>query len=85
MICFLSKWHYPNEGQAVTDEEAERWLEIAKSYNPNYRIFFKHWLVEKMPPTVRKDIVFVNDSKGLFSLDQMLQEFIDWEPFILQV
>ncbi len=68
----------PDEGQAVTDEEAERWLNIAKSYNSDYRIFFKHWLIEKMPPTAREDIVFINDSQQLSSLDQMLKEFMDW-------
>ena len=68
----------PDEGQAVTDEEAERWLGIAKGYNNDYRIFFKHWLIEKMPPTAREDIVFINDSQRLSSLDQMLKEFMDW-------
>jgi len=68
----------PDEGQAVSDEEALRWLDIAKSYNRDYKIFFKHWLIEKMPPTAREDMVFINDSQALISLDMMLKEFIAW-------
>lgn len=68
----------PDEGQAVTDDEALRWLGIAKKYNRDYRLFLKHWLIEKMPTTVRENIVFINDSQGLVCLEQMVKEFIDW-------
>ena len=66
------------EGRAVTDFEANHWLSIAQSYNTDYRLFLKHWLVEKMPPTARKDIVFVDDSQQLGSLQNMTDEFKRW-------
>lgn len=66
------------EGQAVTDAEATAWLAAARTHNPSYRLFLKHWLAEKMPPTVRDGIFFIDDSQILPSLDAMVEEFAAW-------
>ncbi len=66
------------EGQAVTDAEAEAWLAAARSHGEQYRLFLKHWLIEKMPPTARDGILFVDDSQHFSSLDVMADEFADW-------
>jgi hypothetical protein len=66
------------EGQAVTDEEASAWLAAARSHDPEYRLFLKHWEIGKMPPTVRDGLVFVDDSQILPSLDAMVEEFAEW-------
>jgi hypothetical protein len=66
------------EGKAVTDEEAAAWLAVIREYNPEYRLFLKHWLPEKMPPTLRDGLLFVDDSQELASLDEMVAEFSDW-------
>jgi len=68
----------PDQGDPISDELATRWLKIARSYNPKYRLFLKHWLPEKMPPTVREGILFVDDSQILPSLDAMVDEFAVW-------
>lgn len=65
-------------GRAVTDDEAAAWLAAARSYNPAYRLFLKHWEIEKMPPTLRDGLVFVDDSQQFESLDQMVEEFAAW-------
>jgi len=66
------------DGEAVTDAEAEAWLAAARSHGEHYRIFLKHWLIEKMPPTAREGILFVDDSQGFDSLDAMVEEFAAW-------
>jgi hypothetical protein len=66
------------DGQAVTDAEATAWLAVARSHDPSYRLFLKHWLPEKMPPTVRDGIFFIDDSQILPSLDAMVDEFAAW-------
>jgi hypothetical protein len=66
------------EGKAVTDEEAMAWLAAARSHGARYRLFLKHWLIEKMPPTAREGILFVDDSQQFPSLDVMVDEFVDW-------
>jgi len=38
----------------------------------------KHWLIEKMPPTYRTGLVFVDDSQGHGSLANMVNEFGAW-------
>lgn len=68
----------PDAGDPVTDQEARAWLQIARSFNPQYRLFLKHWLPEKMPPTFREGILFVDDSQILPSLDTMIEEFAEW-------
>ena len=67
-----------NEGEAVSDTVAEAWLVKIKSYNENYLLFTKHWLVDKMPPTLRDDIVFVDDSQDFPDMNSMINEFVDW-------
>jgi hypothetical protein len=71
---------YP-EGRAVTDEEAQAWAERVRSYDPNLRLFLKHWLPEKLPPTYREDILFVNDSQGHESFDDLVSYFSDWGQY----
>jgi hypothetical protein len=65
-------------GRRVTDKEAIRWVNNIKIYNPVYRLFLKHWEVGKMPPTVRDDIVFIDDSQMFNNLSQMVNEFKYW-------
>jgi hypothetical protein len=66
------------EGQAVSDQEAAAWLAAARSHDPAYRLFLKHWEVGKMPPTLRDGLVFIDDSQMLPSLDAMIDEFAAW-------
>ncbi len=75
------EWHHssnPDEGVGATDEEAAQWLAAIRRHNPEYRLFLKHWLSEKMPETLREGILFVNDSQGFESLDQMVADFSEW-------
>jgi hypothetical protein len=66
------------DGQAVTDAEATAWLAVARSHDPSYRLFLKHWLPEKMPPTGRDGIFFIDDSQIRPSLDARVDEFAAW-------
>jgi len=66
------------EGKAVTDEEAALWVKTVQAYNPGYKLFLKHYRQDKMPPTIRDGILFVNDSQQFESLDEMASEFGAW-------
>jgi Polysaccharide deacetylase len=68
----------PDAGEPVSDSEAREWLSIARSFNPKYRLFLKHWLPEKMPPTFREGILFVDDSQILPSMQALVDEFAQW-------
>ena len=65
-------------GNPVTDAEAQAWVAKTRTYNPGYQIFLKHWLTEKMPPTYRDGLVFIDDSQGHGSLNAMVAEFSAW-------
>jgi hypothetical protein len=69
--------HY-REGKAVTDVEAQSWVAHVRAYNPSYLLFIKHWLVDKLPPTYRDGILFLDDSQQLESLAAMVDEFQAW-------
>lgn len=79
------EWHKsdddPEAGVAVSDSLANAWLAAIKSHNPKYKLFLKHWLTEKMPSTVREDIVFIDDSQIFDNMDQMVSEFEDWANY----
>jgi hypothetical protein len=66
------------EGKAVTDAEAAAWLAAAREHG-EYDLFLKHWLPEKMPPTLRDGLLFVDDSQMFESLEQMVAEFAAWQ------
>jgi len=66
------------EGVPVSDALATEWLEAARSHDPGYRLFLKHWEIGMMPPTVREGLFFVDDSQILPSLDAMVEEFTEW-------
>jgi hypothetical protein len=65
-------------GKPVSDAEASAWYSQVKSYNKSYQLFLKHWMVEKMPPTYRDGIYFIDDSQGFSSLHEMTDEFKTW-------
>jgi hypothetical protein len=65
-------------GKAVTDAEAQAWVQQTRGYNANYLVFVKHWLTEKMPPTYRDGLVFIDDSQGHGSFSAMVSEFSVW-------
>ena len=71
------EWHRSNNpdlGDPVTDEMARTWLAAARSHNPSYRMFLKHFREDVMPPTVRDGIVFVDDSQIFKSADEMIED-----------
>ena len=68
----------PDGGEPVSDAEAAAWLKAARSHNPAYRLFLKHFKPDVMPPTLRDGLVFVDDSQIFPSLDAMVREFAEW-------
>jgi hypothetical protein len=65
-------------GKSVTDAKALEWVTKVQTYNPSYQVFLKHWLKDRMPPTYRRGLVFIDDSQDFRSLDAMLTEFSAW-------
>jgi hypothetical protein len=49
-----------------------------QAHDPSYTLFLKHWLPEKMPPSRREGILFVDDSMELPDLDSLVEEFAVW-------
>jgi hypothetical protein len=75
------EWHRSNNpdlGDPVTDEMARTWLAAARSHNPAYRMFLKHFREDVMPPTFRDGVLFVDDSQIFKSSDEMIEEFAKW-------
>jgi len=66
------------EGQPVSDVEAAAWVAAARAHGAQYRLFLKHWEQDRMPPTYRDGVVFVDDSQQFASLGQMVDEFAAW-------
>jgi hypothetical protein len=81
----------PGTGMKISDELAEQWEKRVKMHNPDYKIFLKHWDYNWMPPKYKGDIVFVDDSQELPSLDAMVDEFNVWadrffpNPVVFQI
>jgi hypothetical protein len=65
-------------GRAVTDEEAEQWVEQIRGYNPEYTLMLKHWLSEKMPPSYREGIFFINDGQNVPTQAELVAAFRNW-------
>jgi hypothetical protein len=65
----------------ATDALAKAWDARAKSYNPKYRIFVKHFHTNNLPPTYRGDVVFVDDSQQFRDVEHFLKDFKDFADF----
>ena len=65
-------------GKSITDAEASAWVAKTRTKDPADLVFLKHWLPEKMPPTYRDGLVFIDDSQGHGSLSNMVSEFKVW-------
>lgn len=82
------EWHKESErpgwGIPVSDSLAQLWEEKIKSFNPDYKLFLKHWDREWMPPSYRGDIIFISDSQQLANFNEMINEFSNyWAEFFL--
>lgn len=71
-------WSAPYETAPVTDADVQRWSKKIKLYNPNYKLYLAHWLKAVMPPTIRQDVVYIDDGQNVASLDSLLYYFKDW-------
>jgi len=67
-----------NEGVAVDDAAARDWSERARAFQPQFKLFLKHWLESKIPPNYRQSLVFISDSQQFTSLAQMQDDFEQW-------
>ena len=66
------EWYWGVEedsGLPVTDALAEDWDTHLKEWNPDYRLFLKHYNADYLPPTYRSDILFVDDSQSFGSMN----------------
>ncbi len=73
------RWSRKNRaGVGISDAQAEAWSNQIRSYNPAYRLFIKHWLGSKMPPSYRRNLVFINNSQRFSSLAHMQRIFEQW-------
>jgi hypothetical protein len=77
------EWHRWSRGKragtAVSDAQAEDWLARVRSFNPEYRLFLKHWLPSRMPPRYRHPgLVFINNGQRFASLAHMGRDFEKW-------
>ena len=71
------EWLKDADGK-VSDAEAQAWDTQIKTYNPNYKLWLKHWDWNYLPPTYRGGIIFNDDSQSLRSLSGMVAEFTAW-------
>jgi len=72
------RWGDTKETVPVADEEATHWVNKIKQYNPDFKLFLKHWLPKNMPPTAREGIVFIDDAQNFEGLDSLVDEFKSW-------
>lgn len=97
------EWYSPDKKRGMngetfvsplTDEIAMSWDATMKSYNPEYRMFLKHWIHNDtiMPQNTTSDIIFISDSQYFMdyvpkgpnqrqeALDAMVKEFTNgWD------
>ncbi len=75
------EWYRQTEcrnGCAVGDAEAAAWVERVRAHDRRYCLFLKHWLPERLPPTEREGLLFLDDSQQFVSLEAMVEEFQAW-------
>lgn len=72
------EWYAPNGERGMNGESyfaaldtdtAMVWDAKVKSFNPEYRMFLKHWIWDEtiMPQNTQSDIIFISDSQGFIN------------------
>ncbi len=51
----------PN-GKPVTNAEVESWIDQIRTYNPNYKLFIKHWDATYLPTIHYANVFYINDA-----------------------
>ncbi|MEN6367253.1 MAG: hypothetical protein ABFC88_10595 [Thermoguttaceae bacterium] len=79
---FFTKGSPQREGRAITDAEAEAWLQAALALNPKYTFFIKHFNEDHLPPHYRHPrLWFLDDSQQFHSSAACVREFKTWADF----
>ena len=75
------EWHQPagtkGHGTPLSNEIASAVLAAVQDINKDYTVFVKHWDTKYLPDA-QKGLIFVNDSQGFESLDDVKEDFSDW-------
>ena len=83
-----AEWYYSDsfeDGKVISDVDAETWMTAVKNYNPNYKLFLKHWLTSHMPTSYWDEgLVFIDDSQDFSSMEAMIAEFTAWGSYFSQ-
>ena len=75
------EWWYrgeDGEGTKLSDEKAKEIVDYVRSINPEYTVFAKHWETAFMPKTYRDGLIFVDDSQGFETINNVKNEFKEW-------
>ncbi len=67
-----------SEGRPVTDAEASAWEKRVRSFDSTYTLFLKHYTKNRMPPSYRGNIMFVDDSQQFSGYSNCISEFKAW-------
>lgn len=73
--------HLVPGGRQVTNAEAQRWESNVRSFDTTYALFLKHYTTNRMPPSYRGNILFVDDSQQHGSFNSFVNEFRNWGNF----
>lgn len=77
-VEWLDSLHYEN-GKPVTNAEALEWVTLVQSYDPDYKLFLKHWDSDWMPTTHYDGVVYICDSLDYLTLSGLIGSFQeDW-------
>ncbi len=67
-----------NKGTKLRNTDLIKYDKLVKSFNPEYRTFVKHWKPEYCGDGPVSDVIYIDDSQELSSLNEMVDEFSDW-------
>lgn len=67
-----------SDGRVISESELNSWLNKVKTYNPNYKLFVKHWDYAHFPSNYNAEVIYIDDSLSLGSLNNMVNEFKNW-------
>lgn len=66
------------DGDPITDDIAVTWEARLLSYGLKYQLVLKHFVTNKLPPTYRGNIAFLESSQGVSSELALLTEYDAW-------
>lgn len=79
MVGTVDDWGgVTNVNAPISNNDVVKFDNLIKSFNPEYRLFLKHWVASMVGGSGVSDVIYINDAQGYNGVSQLASVFNGW-------